>query len=1003
MSINEPATIMIFAAMISTLLSLYAWRKRQNSTGVYLSFLLLSSSIWSLFYGLEIFNSDIITMKLYLFISYFGIASLPVFWLLFASRYTGIDRWVNPFSSLMIFIPPIISMIMISTNQYHYLFYKSVSVGNIENIHFLKLESGPFWWINIIYSHILIVTGLVMFIRMLFKSGKGQRVHILFFIIAAFIPYVVNIFYITGFRPYGFLDLTPVAFIIMGFIIIAGVFAVKLFDINPLAVDLFFKNTPDIIFVRNSKGSIVNSNPAAQELFGSIAANKNLKVNAENSQFLNTLLLNDKPVITELKIFGKYYEKTITRINNRNGKNMGTLTMLRDISKAKEAQEEIEKLANLQNLLMRMASKYINLKMEEMEDGISQSLFEMGTYANADRAYIFQYNWEDYTCSNTYEWCADGISKKIEHLQNVSLSSLPDWVMAHKKGEPLIVPDIYLLSKDSSLRKILEPQGIKSLITIPVMQNYHCHGFIGFDFVKKYHFIKDYEKTLLSVYADILVNLLERVKLENNLVNEKVNANAANKAKSEFLANMSHEIRTPMNSILGFAEVMLNTTSDKQQKNYLNTILESGKSLLSLINDILDLSKIEAGRMEILPEPTDLRILIKEMENLFFHKMKEKNIVFKSEIDPKFPEAIIIDELRIRQVLLNLVGNAVKFTEHGYVKVQFITDKKIKDVIDFEIKVIDTGIGIEGGNYQYLFDAFIQQSGQNSRKYGGTGLGLAITKRLVELMNGKIEVESEPGRGSCFSVKFQGIKITEKMNPKQEDFAWNNKLFSFRGAKILIVDDIQHNRMLVTTYLNRYNVELIEAENGEDAVEKCISQMPDLVFMDIRMPRMDGYEATKLIKNNPKTASIPIVALTASTMNDELQKVNEIFNGYIRKPVHKQVLINEVLKFLPYEEINNGNKENEIKIHAQPEQNDEISYELKKQFRNEFSLKISTFNESIIIDDLSELTSRIKNFSHVHKIQQLEIITEELNSHLEEFDFDKIKYDLKQIKNMFGL
>ncbi len=998
MSFNQPATIMIIAAIVSLLLSIYAWRKKQNSTGIYLSLLLLSSALWSLFYGLEILSSNILIMKQYLFISYFGITTLPVFWLLFASRYTGSEKWIKTNSLILLFTIPVLTLIMQATNQFHSLFYKSIALGEIEKIYYLKLEPGIFWWINIGYSHILTLTGLILFIKLLYKLEKGQRVPILFFMAGALIPYLVNIMYLTGIRPYGFLDLTPMAFILMGMVIIFGVLTVKLFDINPLAIDLFFRNTADIIFVRNAQGNIVNLNPAAQQLFDSFGE---LNTNVKNKSVLDSMIFNDTPGLTELKISGKYFEKTVTNIGNRKGINIGTLILLRDISKAKEAQEEIEKLANLQNLLMRMASNYINLKIEEIEEGIRQSLLEIGTYAEADRAYIFDYDWEKNTCSNTYEWCADGISKEIDNLQDIPVSFLPDWTEAHKKGEPLIIPDVADLTEDSPVRQILEPQRIKSLITIPVMQKNHCHGFIGFDFVKKYRVIKEYEKTLLTVYAEILVNLLGRAKLENNLIKEKVNANSANKAKSEFLANMSHEIRTPMNSILGFAEVMINTTTDKQQLTYLNTILESGKALLSLINDILDLSKIESGQMSILSEPADLRITIKEIKNLFCHKMKEKNIDFLTEIDSKFPQTIIIDELRIRQILLNLVGNAVKFTQEGYVKVQIKVTAIKSPLIDFEINIIDTGIGIEGDNYQHLFDAFIQQSGQNSRKYGGTGLGLAITKRLVELMNGKINVKSTHGEGSCFTVSFSDVQTSQMTISKPDSFSWTNKKISFNGAKILIVDDIQHNRSLVSAYLNKYNFTLIEAEDGEEALNKTITHLPALVLMDIRMPRMDGYEATKLIKSNPLTSKIPVLALTATTMKDEVSKLIEEFDSYILKPVHKQILINEIIKFLPFSEVGitdenqNNNAENEL-IYIE-----EITPEIKSLFRIAFHDEIFMNLDSIIVEDLRVLISRFEVFATGHNLAQLEKLSDDLKTYLEDFDFDNIKYTLISIKKMF--
>ena len=456
MSINQPATIMIFAAIISLLLSVYAWQKRQNSTGVFLSLLLLSTTIWSLFYSLEIFSSDLETMKVFLFVSYFGIGSLPVFWLLFAARYSGNGLWLNPFVVIMLFIIPILSIVMIATNKFHLLFYNVIESGNIDSFHYLKLTPGPLWWINIAYSHILIITGAILLIRHYFKVEKSQRIHIQFFLLSALIPYAVNLAYLMNFRPYGFLDLTPVAFIFMGIIILLGVYKVKLFDINPVAIDLYFRNTSDAIFIRNNDGKIINSNPAATQLFESISASN--FVHSKDNDFTYNDILDDTHDVKVIKIQEKYFEKTITKISNNSGKSIGVITQLRDITKARETQIEKNNLANLQNLLMRMASKYINLKIDEIEEGIMESLQEIGIYAEADRAYIFNYNWENNSCSNTYEWCSDGISKEIHNLQNISLNLIPDWVESHKQGKTLVVPDVFLQSKESSLRVHLEKQ-----------------------------------------------------------------------------------------------------------------------------------------------------------------------------------------------------------------------------------------------------------------------------------------------------------------------------------------------------------------------------------------------------------------------------------------------------------------------------------------------------------------------------------------------------------------
>ena len=257
---------------------------------------------------------------------------------------------------------------------------------------------------------------------------------------------------------------------------------------------------------------------------------------------------------------------------------------------------------------------------------------------------------------------------------------------------------------------------------------------------------------------------------------------------------------------------------------------------------------------------------------------------------------------------------------------------------------------------------------------------------------------------TCFTVSFFDIKIAGVIQEKKEDFAWTDKNISFKESRILVVDDISHNRTLVMTFLGRYNVELFEAENGEEAVAKAIEIKPDLIFMDIRMPKMDGYEATRLIKSNTLTAGIPIIALTASTMQDELNKVMSHFDGYIQKPVHKKTLINELIKYLPFEDFSRLKSNNPEPVSAEIKAtNDfEITPELKQQFIKELSNDILNDIDSIIIEDISSLIIKLEKFAGNNNIGNLLKITNELKSNLEDFDFDNIRKNLSVLKRIFA-
>jgi PAS domain S-box-containing protein len=505
------------------------------------------------------------------------------------------------------------------------------------------------------------------------------------------------------------------------------------------------------------------------------------------------------------------------------------------------------------------------------------------------------------------------------------------------------------------------------------------------------------EEYLLESFVDIS----KQKQAESELKEAKKQADAANKSKSEFLANMSHEIRTPMNSILGFSEVMMNTIKDEKHIGYLKTILTSGKTLLSLINDILDLSKIEAGRIEIAPEPVDIRVIINEIKQIFTQKVHEKNIQLFSEIDVDFPANITIDEVRFRQILLNIVGNAVKFTAEGYVKIELKKVQLKNGTIDFVVSVSDTGIGVQEADKQRIFESFSQQSGQTSRHFEGTGLGLAISKKLCELMGGKIELESEVSVGSKFSLLFFDVKYSEEILEQENHYSWDKEAIVFNSSKILVVDDISFNRDLIISYLENYNFTLLEAENGEIGIAMAKKLMPDIILMDIRMPGINGYEATEILKNDKITSQIPVIALTASTMSNETEKINKLFDGYLRKPVQKNSLVTELIKYLQHENKKTKTDFIETTAVSKTENPVDIDDSVKSDFRNEFFEKIDELSCTMIIEDLDNFVERIYIFEQQKNINFLKEKADSLKRHIAEFDFDMITNCLVEIKQFF--
>ncbi len=413
-------------------------------------------------------------------------------------------------------------------------------------------------------------------------------------------------------------------------------------------------------------------------------------------------------------------------------------------------EEELRQQSDLQEILMKIASNYINIPLGRMEGTIRESLKELAAFAKADRVYIFEYDWDRQFCRNTHEWCARGVSPQIAQMQRVPFELLMPLIEVHKKGQPMDIPDVSSIPDGEYLRDHLMAQDIKSLIALPLMKGDKCIGFVGFDSVREFYDYTDREKSLLRLYADMLVNMKRRVELESQLIVEKDKAQAANKTKSEFLANMSHELRTPLNGIIGFTDLLEATPMNNIQKMYLENVSISANVLMGIINDILDFSRIEAGRMELHPTRTDVINLVEQTMAIMEYQAAKKGLRIFYEIQPDFPRFADVDPVRLKQVLMNLLNNAVKFTEDGEVELTAGFESINSETGKLFFHVRDTGIGITEEQRKKLFQAFSQVDSSISRRFGGTGLGLIISSQLVEQMGGHLGMESSFGVGSTF-------------------------------------------------------------------------------------------------------------------------------------------------------------------------------------------------------------------------------------------------------------
>ena len=388
---------------------------------------------------------------------------------------------------------------------------------------------------------------------------------------------------------------------------------------------------------------------------------------------------------------------------------------------------------------------------------------------------------------------------------------------------------------------------------------------------------------------------------ERELTEARMLAEHSSQEKTLFLANMSHEIRTPMNAIVGFSELLQNDLREPRHRQYLQSIRSSAGSLLLLINDILDMSKIEAGVMVLNPEPTDLREICDFVHTLFTEQATKKQLKLECSVVENLPHALLLDRIRLRQILINLVGNAVKFTDKGSVEVRVAWEKEpTSSHVTLVIEVQDTGLGIPQDKLDMIFKPFVQAGTHREKEKQGTGLGLSIVKRLTEIMGGSVTVASVMEQGSAFHLRFPNVAISARLANSEKSAPASEVDFNeLRPATLLVVDDNETNCRLIEGMFAGSHHRLFFGSSGEAAMTKARQLKPDILLLDVRMPGMDGYEALERIRKIPGLEFLPIIAVTASNLMSEDSKLKERFSGFVRKPFSQRELFNELADFLP--------------------------------------------------------------------------------------------------------
>jgi PAS domain S-box-containing protein len=841
-----------------------------------------------------------------------------------------------------------------------------------------------------------------------------------------------------------------------------------------------------------------------------------------------------------------WYELHATVLNNHHGEQSGVTCVIRDITYRRQREEIIRQQVKMQEILIRISTVYINIDLEKVEETIQQSLRELGEFVGADRAYIFDYDFTEKTAKNTYEWCSNEVVPEIQDLQKLPFESMPYFMAQHNKGEELYVENVFALPDEgpAGLKAALEAQGIKSLISLPMISNDKLLGFVGFDSVKEVHSYTDKEKKLLEVFSQMLVNVTERKrsgtllmiqeekyrniisnmnlgiievdkeenilfanqsfcnisgyttdelkqmkatsflfsqddislledklqkreqgvsdgyelavknkngeprwwfvsgapnyndkneligsigihlditeqkKLEKELEQAKISAEYAAKAKEVFLANMSHEIRTPLNVIMGMVRELGKETLTEKQRSYVNHSETSAEHLLTIINNILDMSKIEAGEFELDNKDFSVSAVVGDVRSILFSKAKEKDLQFSTDIAPEVEKSLIGDPGRLRQLLINLLGNSIKFTDKGYVSLTVDVLESTPDSQKLLFVVKDSGIGMSQDFMKRLFDKFSQEDGESNRRYEGTGLGMSISHELVQLMGGEIYVASQKGEGTQISFELTlPLGSEEKLVVKSTKISRN----SFVGMRILLVEDNDMNRLIAIQSMKGLGCEITEAVNGLDAIEKIQKQEFDLILMDIQMPLLDGVEATKQIRSI-YNATIPIIALTANAFKHDIDLYLSVgMNDYLIKPYKETELYDKIgiyaekklknlnIDTMKHEELFDLSALNEL-----ARGDESFINSILAAFEKLAGETIGKLNSSLIsldLDEIHKVAHKIKPsienlqiISISDKIKQLEAFSLDVNTEVElTLLVNEINFVLKRVMDDIGL
>lgn len=874
---NPFALISFSSFLIMIVLAFILWHKYYTTQTKFVVLLFVANAIYSFFYALEISFRTLEEISLFYHLEYLGIPFLSTFYLMFALHFTGRGKWLTIINKVILFTVPVITLLMVFTNDSHHLFYKQEEINQTGPFPSFSFAPAIWYFVHQGYVIINMLLSLILLGTMLKQAAPIYRRQILFLLLATLFPLLGYLGYQLHLVPFG-IDPVSFTFTLTGIAVYFAFVRFKLFELVPIARTKLFEKIQDMVLVFDFNNRLIDYNLSASEHFfltntdlGKVSSNlpgrwpemmnsmqnqhsgklelhnkesgdssfydiQSLELENSNnikqgklivikdiSSLINTerernyaaskldavisampdiiLVINNKGVFTDFfaseiehlflnkeevvgaslyQLFNPeeaeiltrllndclnsselishqfemnfpgdlmYYEARLSRLDETH-----VLAIIRDVTESVDMKQDLLYQSGFQKILMNLASRFIYIAETETNDVINDSLRQIAEYIGVDRSYIFRYEPDHKMMTNTHEWCSQHVEPLILSRQQLPTDFITTMLDQHLKGELSLIDKLTKLGARNPLHTFVASPEVKSILTIPMISQKTCLGFVGFDTTRSNKKFNDSDISSLKIFTGMLANLLEKITIEKSLVEARIKAEASNRLKTAFMNNISHEIRTPLNGIIGFGEIIANEQLSLEEKNkFLTVVQESSERLIQTIDDYLDISMIVTGNQEIHPKRFDLPRLINEVVEEFTELCCTKNLAISAEIPESLKLATIhSDPDLMHKVLNHLIGNAIKFTEKGTIQIGLEAEED-----RITIYVRDTGIGISDEAQKVIFDSFMQEDFSSTRQYEGSGLGLSIVKGIVTLLNGEITLHSNKGEGSIFKITFK--------------------------------------------------------------------------------------------------------------------------------------------------------------------------------------------------------------------------------------------------------